>query len=139
MRPSSVSPGDRIAGLKDSSGDLDYASQIAAIAPELRVFPSNEAVLLRARAGAFAGCISASTNVNSRFCARAFRDGDAAALEVANRIRALVSRRALIASIKAVLAELMGDPAFEALMPPLTPLPDTESSALIGAVRPLVG
>ena len=56
--------GDRIAGLKDSSGDLGYAKVIAAISPGLKVFPSNEAILLRARAGEFAGCISATANLN---------------------------------------------------------------------------
>jgi 4-hydroxy-tetrahydrodipicolinate synthase len=128
--------GSRITGLKDSSGDLDYATRIVAIAPELRVFPSNEAALLRAHAGEFAGCISASANVNSAFCARAFHDGDATALEAATRIRALVSRKPLIASVKAVLAHLLQDRAFETLMPPLTPLSDADRHQLIEDVSP---
>jgi 4-hydroxy-tetrahydrodipicolinate synthase len=57
--------GKRIAGLKDSSGDLPYAREVAAISPQLAVFPSNEATLPEARAGRFAGCISATTNLNS--------------------------------------------------------------------------
>src|SRR5215204_1839146 len=52
--------GGRVAGLKDSSGDLSYARSIAALPGELSVFPSNEAALLEARSGAFAGCISAT-------------------------------------------------------------------------------
>jgi 4-hydroxy-tetrahydrodipicolinate synthase len=130
--------GARIAGLKDSSGDLDYAAKIVAISPELRVFPSNEAVLLRARAGEFAGCISASANVNSKFCARAFHGGDSTALEQATKIRALVSRKPLIASVKAVLAHTLKDEAFEALLPPLTPLADTDKHQLIEDVTPLL-
>jgi 4-hydroxy-tetrahydrodipicolinate synthase len=130
--------GDRIAGLKDSSGDLDYAAKIVALAPELRVFPSNEAVLLQARAGKFAGCISASANVNSEFCARAFHAGDAEALQTAVKIRALVSRKPLIASVKAVLAQMLGDTAFEALLPPLTPLSETEKRQLLADVAPLL-
>ncbi len=130
--------GSRIAGLKDSSGDLDYASKIAAMLPALRVFPSNEAVLLRARAGDFAGCISASANVNAEYCAHAFRAGDEAALATATKIRALVSRKPLIASVKAVLAHRMNDPAFEALMPPLTPLSPDERAQLIADVGPLL-
>jgi 4-hydroxy-tetrahydrodipicolinate synthase len=130
--------GRRIAGLKDSSGDLAYAAEIAAISPELSVFPSNEAVLVRARAGAFAGCISASANVNARQCARAFRDGDAAALETATRIRALVSRKSLIASLKAVLAHLMGDAALRAVMPPLRRLGEADERDLIRQAVPLL-
>src|SRR5215468_10654587 len=71
--------GSRIAGLKDSSGDMAYAREAAAIDPNFRVFPSTEAVLLEARGGAFAGCISATANINSDLCAKAYHGGDAAA------------------------------------------------------------
>ena len=46
------------------------------VAPDFAVFPSTEAVLLDARGGAFAGCISATANLNADLCARAWRDGD---------------------------------------------------------------
>ena len=77
--------GSRIAGLKDSSGDMAYAREAAAISPGFKVFPSTEAVLLEARAGAFAGCISATANLNADLCARAWRHGDAAALDAGGR------------------------------------------------------
>ena len=131
--------GGRIAGLKDSSGDLAYAGEIAALSPDLRVFPSNEAVLIRARAGDFAGCISASANVNAGHCARAFHHGDEAALEIATRVRALVSRTKLIPSIKAALAHLRGDPALETLLPPLVPLTDAEKTALLADLDATLG
>src|SRR5215471_18261083 len=67
--------GDRIVGLKDSSGDMAYAREAAGISPDFKVFPSTEAVLLEARAGAFAGCISATANLNADLCARAWRAG----------------------------------------------------------------
>ena len=127
--------GDRMRGLKDSSGNMDYAKAVAAISPSFDVFPSTEAVLLDARAGKFAGCISASANVNSALCGRAFRDGDKAALETAVKIRGLVSRQPLIPSIKAVLADLRRDPAFDALMPPLSPLPKAEKEQLLRDYR----
>jgi 4-hydroxy-tetrahydrodipicolinate synthase len=128
----------RIAGLKDSSGDLAYAAQVAAVSPKLLVFPSNEAVLLRARAGEFAGCISASANVNASYCAKAFREGDGAASATASQIRALLSRKPLIASVKAALAWRMHDPAFESVMPPLSPLPAAERDELVHALCPLL-
>src|SRR6266704_2352378 len=37
--------GDRIAGLKDSSGDLGFSRAAAAVAPGFAVFPSNEAAV----------------------------------------------------------------------------------------------
>src|SRR5215470_14573423 len=57
--------GGRIAGLKDSSGDMGFAREAAAIDANFKVFPSTEAVLLAARGGAFAGCISATANLNA--------------------------------------------------------------------------
>ena len=69
-----------IAGLKDSSGDLPYAKAIAVVDPRLAVFPSNEACLEEARSGIFAGCISATANVNASLCAAALHKGDGRAL-----------------------------------------------------------
>jgi 4-hydroxy-tetrahydrodipicolinate synthase len=122
--------GGRIAGLKDSSGNLDYAVEVAAISPDLAVFPSSEAVLLRARAGEFAGCISGSVNVNAPLCARAFHEGDEAALQAACTVRALVSRNPLIPSVKVVLAMQLNDPALEVVLPPLVTLPAEEKRRL---------
>ena len=80
----------RIYGLKDSSGDMAYARSAAAISPDFAVFPSTEAVLLEARSGAFAGCISATANLNADLCARAWRNGDAGALYAAVAVMWLV-------------------------------------------------
>src|SRR5215469_3252956 len=70
--------GERIVGLKDSSGDMDFARAAASIDPRFAVFPSTEAALPQARSGPFAGCISATANLNADLCARAYRSGDAA-------------------------------------------------------------
>ena len=129
---------DRIVGLKDSSGDMAYAGELVAGHPKLRVFPSNEAVLLDARAGKFAGCISASANINSRWCARAFHHGDEKALELAKGLRALASRNKLIASIKALIARERNDPAFEPLLPPLAELDEGEKRRLLDDVDALM-
>src|SRR5262249_39838924 len=81
--------GERIVGLKDSSGDMAYAREAAGIAPRFRVFPSTEAALPEARSGPFAGCISATANLNADLCARGYRAGDAGALAEAVAIRKL--------------------------------------------------
>jgi 4-hydroxy-tetrahydrodipicolinate synthase len=113
--------GSRIAGLKDSSGDMPFAREAAAIASDFAVFPSTEAVLLEARAGAFAGCISATANLNADLCARAWRGGDAAALADAVAIRKLFDGRPLVSGVKATLAHIHGDPGWARVMPPLAP------------------
>jgi 4-hydroxy-tetrahydrodipicolinate synthase len=123
--------GGRIVGLKDSSGDMTYARAAAAIDPAFKVFPSTEAVLIEARGGAFAGCISATANLNSDLCARAFHGGDGAALEAAVAIRKLFDGRPLVAGVKALLAHIHDDPAWAALMPPLAAFPAADRAAAI--------
>jgi 4-hydroxy-tetrahydrodipicolinate synthase len=112
--------GTRIVGLKDSSGDMAYAREAAAISPSFKVFPSTEAVLKEARAGAFAGCISATANLNADLCARAWRSGDDAALDAAVAIRKIFDGKQLVAGVKALLAHIHRDGAWGRVAPPLT-------------------
>ncbi|MCZ7659704.1 MAG: dihydrodipicolinate synthase family protein [Xanthobacteraceae bacterium] len=121
----------RIAGLKDSSGDMPYAREAAGLGSDFAVFPSTEAVLLEVRAEAFAGCISATANLNADLCARAFRNGDAAALESAVTIRKLFDGKALVPGIKALLAHIHGDPALARVKPPLAAFPAADRAAVI--------
>jgi 4-hydroxy-tetrahydrodipicolinate synthase len=113
--------GSRIVGLKDSSGDMNYAREAAAISTNFDVFPSTEAVLLDARAGAFAGCISATANLNSDLCQLAWAKGDKAALDAAVAIRKLFDGKPLVSGVKALLAHIHGDPALARMKPPLAP------------------
>jgi 4-hydroxy-tetrahydrodipicolinate synthase len=121
----------RIIGLKDSSGDMAYAREVAALASDFDVFPSTEAVLLEARAGAFAGCISATANLNADLCARAWRGGDAAALADAVTIRKLFDGKPLVPGVKALLAHIHGDPAWSRVEPPLSAFPATDRATAI--------
>lgn len=123
--------GSRIAGLKDSSGDMPYAREAAAVAPDFHVFPSTEAALLEARQGLLKGCISATANLNADLCARAWRSGDAAALDAAVTIRKLFDGRPLIAGVKALLAHIHGDAAWATLKPPLAAFPAADRTAVI--------
>ena len=120
----------RIVGLKDSSGDMDYARAAAAVSKDFAVFPSTEACLLEARAGAFAGCISATANLNPDLCGRAWASGDAAALEAAVAIRKLFEGKPLVSGVKALLAHIHGDPAFSRMKPPLAPLSAADRTAV---------
>jgi 4-hydroxy-tetrahydrodipicolinate synthase len=109
----------RVVGLKDSSGDMPYAREVAAISPAFSVFPSTEAVLIEARDGAFAGCISATANLNADLCARAWRSGDRGALDTAVTIRKLFDGKPLVPGVKATLAHIHGDSAWARVMPPM--------------------
>jgi 4-hydroxy-tetrahydrodipicolinate synthase len=123
--------GERIEGLKDSSGDMAYARAAAAILPRFKVFPSTEAALPEARSGPFAGCISATANLNADLCARAYRSGDAAALGEAVAIRKLFDGKPLVPGIKALLAHIHGDPQWVRVDPPLSEFPAADRAAVI--------
>jgi 4-hydroxy-tetrahydrodipicolinate synthase len=122
--------GSRIVGLKDSSGDMNYAREAAAISKSFDVFPSTEAVLLDARAGAFAGCISATANLNADLCQRAFAGGDRGALDDAVAIRKLFDGKALVSGVKALLAHIHADPALAQVKPPLAPFPAADRTSV---------
>jgi 4-hydroxy-tetrahydrodipicolinate synthase len=121
----------RIVGLKDSSGDMAYAREAAKIEAGFDVFPSTEAALLEARAGVFAGCISATANCNADLCQRAWASGDTAASEQAVTIRNLFNGRPLVSGIKALLAHIHGDPALAAMKPPLAEPSAADRTAII--------
>jgi len=120
----------RIVGLKDSSGDMNYARAAAAVKPGFAVFPSTEAALFDARRGDFAGCISATANLNADLCQRAWASGDAAALDAAVTIRKLFEGKPLVSGVKALLAHIHGDQALGRMKPPLAPFSAADRAAV---------
>ena len=120
----------RIVGLKDSSGDMAYARSAAAISRDFAVFPSTEAALLDARRGDFAGCISATANLNADLCARAWREGDADALDAAVAIRKLFDGRPLVSGVKALLGHIHSDPGLARVKPPLAAFSAADRAAV---------
>ena len=121
----------RIVGLKDSSGDMAYARSAAAISKDFAVFPSTEAVLIEARRGDFAGCISATANCNADLCARAWAAGDAAALEAAVIIRKLFDGKPLVSGVKALLGHIHGDAQLARVKPPLAAFSAADRAAVV--------
>jgi 4-hydroxy-tetrahydrodipicolinate synthase len=121
----------RIVGLKDSSGDMGYARSAAAISKTFAVFPSTEACLSEARSGVFAGCISATANVNSDLCARAWSQGDTGALDAAVAIRKLFDGKPLVSGVKALLAHIHGDAGLARVKPPLAPFSAADRASVI--------
>jgi 4-hydroxy-tetrahydrodipicolinate synthase len=110
---------------------MAYAREAAAILPRFKVFPSTEAALPEARSGPFAGCISATANLNADLCARAYRSGDAVALAEAVAIRKLFDGKPLVPGIKALLAHIHGDPQWVRVDPPLSEFPAADRAAVI--------
>ena len=121
----------RIAGLKDSSGDMSYARSAAAISKTFAVFPSTEACLSEARSGIFAGCISATANVNADLCARAWGQGDIGALDAAVAIRKLFDGKPLVSGVKALLAHIHNDAGLARVKPPLAPFSAADRVSVI--------
>ena len=121
---------------------MDYAREVASISACFQVFPSTEAVLMEARCGAFAGCISATANLNADLCAQVWRTGDATALRTAVDIRKLFDGKQLVPGDKAVLAHIHDDPAWARLQPPMQAYSQAEQTALTTAydkVRAVAG
>jgi 4-hydroxy-tetrahydrodipicolinate synthase len=111
----------RIVGLKDSSGDMPYAREAAGVQKSFKVFPSTEACLIEARSGIFAGCISATANLNADLCQKAWASGDTAAQDAAVTIRKLFDGKPLVPGIKSTLAHIHNDAAWARVAPPLAP------------------
>ncbi|HEY6023579.1 MAG TPA: dihydrodipicolinate synthase family protein [Pseudolabrys sp.] len=122
---------NRIVGLKDSSGDMAFARAAAAVSPGFAVFPSTEACLIEARSGAFAGCISATANLNADLCGRAWGEGDTTALEAALKIRKLFDGKPLVSGVKALLAHIHGDAGLARVRPPLAPFSAADRASVI--------
>ncbi|WP_439570299.1 dihydrodipicolinate synthase family protein [Roseovarius mucosus] len=121
----------RIKGVKDSSGDMAYACQLARLHDGvLDVFPSNEATLPDAHTGQFAGCISATATLSSRLCAAIYREGNTAALERAVAIRGVLSAGALIPNIKSAVGRMMDDQEYVRVRPPLVALNASQAKAI---------
>lgn len=125
---------DRIAGAKDSSGDLAYASRLAEIL-DFDVFPSSETSIAKAASEGYAGCISASVSVTAPLVGRFWADpqNGALAAEVAEA-RAAIAAYPLVSSVKHLTAVIHGDPSFERVLPPHLALTEAQKAALAGTI-----
>ncbi|WP_420333654.1 dihydrodipicolinate synthase family protein [Roseibium sp.] len=128
----SIAP-DRFAGIKDSSGDLDYCRSIVAASPALSVFPSSETALQTAVKDGFAGCISATLNLTGPLAGEVWANRETpppAACEEIARQRSLLAGPALIASIKYLVGERTGHTEWRRVLPPFLTLSEDAGEAL---------
>jgi 4-hydroxy-tetrahydrodipicolinate synthase len=136
ITPAVVTPlrerfGPMVAGIKDSSADLEHTLGLVQAFPDLAVFPGADHHLLTVLQAGGAGSISAAANLNasgSRKVFDLFKAGDAAAAEAAQvqvtAVRKAVEGGPLIPSIKALLALQLDDPEWRRVRPPLVELAD---------------
>lgn len=119
-------------GLKDSSGDLDYAASVARQFPGFDVFPSNEATLAITNAQGFAGCISASVNVAPWLAREVYEHQSTSvpAYEAMNAVRQRLALRGLVPAVKAAVSILQADEGWSRLMQPLRALTGEQVDAV---------
>jgi 4-hydroxy-tetrahydrodipicolinate synthase len=128
---------DRFAGIKDSSGDPEYARQLGArFGRELTVLTGNDHLFSLALACGASGCITAPANLFSAELRRiwdAFQAGspDEAAQERVKQVRARLEKFPPFPPLlKALIARCHGFPRWP-VCPPLTPLSlEAEEQAL---------
>ena len=123
-----------IAGLKDSSGDLQGSIAFAAAADDFDVYPSNEGSYVAGIEGGCAGVISATTNA-SVGAIKGLLSNDpgtvSQSLAIVAEIRALIAKFPLSAALKEIQAQRSGDDAWRAVAPPQTSLSEQDAAALM--------
>ncbi len=131
---------DTVAGMKDSSGDLDNMTGAARAFPGFAVFSGSEELFLPLLRAGGAGCITAANNVASPLAARVYagwREGSD--IEADNgllvAVRQTIVRYPLSAALKEIMARLTGDGDWRRVRPPLRPMEDGDAEALAGALE----
>lgn len=122
----------RVAGVKDSSGDLDSLTAFLAAMPGANVFPGTELLLVPGLDRGAVGTISAMANVNAPRIRGVYETRDG--IESLRSARNVASAHPLIPSLKAVIAARNDDPAWATVRPPFRPLPVTVGAELAASL-----
>jgi 4-hydroxy-tetrahydrodipicolinate synthase len=128
-------------GIKDSAGDLTNMTAMVARFPGLAVLAGADPLMLPLLRAGGAGAITATTNLvarDLRFVFDHWADPEKAAEVEAAQARVVAmreraSRFAQMASLKALVAERTGDPAWRRLRPPLVALTEAERTQLLAS------
>jgi len=126
---------ETVVGLKDSSGDWSNTAALLERFPGFAVFPGSEVFLLEGLRKGGAGCITASGNVNVPGIRKLYdnwRGPQAEALQAEiTTLRNALQAYPMVPALKRIVAHYHNDPAWAAVRPPLVPLDQTQSAALI--------
>jgi 4-hydroxy-tetrahydrodipicolinate synthase len=132
----------RLAGIKDSSGDLAHAKELCDRFPQLRVFVGTDKLLLDGLQSGAAGCITAGANVLAPLDVAVYRtfasNQDAESLQSQlTAAREILERyQPFPAGLKSLLALRYGNHSWN-VRPPLVPLSEEDRNDLISALRNL--
>ena len=124
-----------VVGLKDSSGDWNNTAALLDRYPGFAVFPGSEVFLLDALRKGGAGCITATGNINVPGIAKLYANwegpqADALQTEITT-VRKTMQAYPMVPALKRVVAHFHNDPGWAAVRPPLLPLNEAQSAALI--------
>ena len=130
-----------VVGLKDSSGDWSNTAALLDRFPGFAVFPGSEVFLLDALRKGGAGCITASGNVNVPGIRKLYDNwrgpqADTLQAEVTT-LRKALRAYPMVPALKRMVAHFHNDPDWAVVRPPLVPLDQAQSSALIADLAKL--
>ncbi len=129
---------DTVAGIKDSSGELDNMTSMVREFPGFAVLSGWDHLLLPLLEAGGAGCITAVCNVACGLAREVFdgwRSGNAGdAHRRLSAVRKAIAAYPLTAALKEIMARHTGDDGWRRLRAPLTPLDAAGAEALIDAL-----
>jgi 4-hydroxy-tetrahydrodipicolinate synthase len=130
-----------IVGLKDSSGDWGNTAALLDRFPHFAIFPGSEVFLLDALRRGAAGCITASGNVNVPGIRKVYENwqspqADGLQAEITT-LRKALQAYPMVPALKRIVAHFHNDPDWAAVRPPMEPLGEAQSAALIADLAKL--
>ena len=134
--------GEKLAGVKDSSGDRTSFLSLCQRFPNLRIFAGVDDLILDGLQAGAAGCITAEANLLAAPAAaliRAFRSGQNAQpwQDLLVKARVVLAHTPYPVALKGILAERYADPAWSEVRPPLMPLSVEDRAVLVEELRRL--
>jgi 4-hydroxy-tetrahydrodipicolinate synthase len=131
-----------VIGVKDSGADWPFTRQLLERFPELEILCGEETHLPQALAQGGAGTICGMANFVPQLMRRLIdrRDSEGAALlERLCALSAAIDRSgAFHRALRALVADVTGEPAWLRCLPPLSPLPEDRRAALVAAFHELI-
>jgi 4-hydroxy-tetrahydrodipicolinate synthase len=125
-----------VVGLKDSSGDWKNTEALLERFPGFAVFPGSEVFLLDGLRKGAVGCITASGNVNVPGIRKVYENwqkpqADQLQAEITT-VRKAIQAYPMVPALKRIVAHFHNDPDWAAVRPPMVPLSEAQSKALLG-------
>ncbi|HEX5452949.1 MAG TPA: dihydrodipicolinate synthase family protein [Stellaceae bacterium] len=126
---------ETVVGLKDSSGDWNNTAALLDRYKGFAVFPGSEVFLLDGLRHGAVGCITASGNVNVPGIRKVYEnwrgpDADRLQAEITT-VRKTIQAYPMVPALKRIVAHFHNDPAWAAVRPPMVPLAEAQSRALL--------